>query len=275
MLSTIVNGELLLWDRQLAVAASTPSSAGLHIVILPLSKLNASRLGGCIEIRAVGKQFGDEIALHHIDLDEEQHSGPPKAIVLAEATRAVLHYSPPTRRVDHCLEHALKSAVAFLKKGSKADDDDDHNTADNNEQGDGNNSRVGAVPFEELAEAVGETIGTDRLVERLLFGNASWLKGVAEISAFNTASTSTTACVSKHPSAKEPQQQQLQVHDLWFNDAPPLNASELVDLCNADTFSWRTVAASFSTMMRYFQKSKTDFTWRVNDACKTILRAAS
>lgn len=48
---------------------------------------------------------------------------------------------------------------------------------------------------------------------------------------------------------------------------------ELVRLASCDGLLWRSSAASFSTMMRYFQKSKSDFSWTSNEESKTIIRA--
>jgi len=153
--------------------------------------------------------------------------------------------------------------------------------------------RIGAVPVDELRAAVVRGIGDTRFAAR--FGDAvgtgwrRWLETCPEISAF-TAKDDSSACVARRPSASAPPQddtqqraQPLQLPAGWEGEAAALldsmrgslSVAGIVSLGCAETFAWRRSAASFSTMMRYFQRARAHFCWSTNADHKTILQAAT
>lgn len=128
-----------------------------------------------------------------------------------------------------------------------------------------------------LCEAVRAAIGDRRFEERKeLFENPEWLQTCPEISAF-TAKGDSFACVARKSNCGH----STLAFDLADEALPVLVARggcltiiDLVLLGSRETFQWRKTAASFSTMMRHFQKSKQEFCWTTNAERKTILRAA-
>lgn len=128
----------------------------------------------------------------------------------------------------------------------------------------------------------------------------AWLECCPEISAF-TAKDESAACVAKRgppittdgattqtlgavgAASNSNRAQPLQLPSGWKDEANallrnvvggmlPLDA--VVALGCAETFGWRQSAASFSTMMRYFQRARAHFCWSTNSDHKTILRVA-
>jgi hypothetical protein len=182
-----------------------------------------------------------------IHQEEEFESDGSAPITLCKDTdRILLTFTETKRFVDSCLSTALRSAVKCLQLDDQTQ------------------PRIGSLNSAELSKVVLQALGEDRASFR--FMDESWLRGFQEISAF-TGKDSETACVARKSCHR------------WVGGKPRLpgcdvNFCDIICLSNSDALGWRRLAASFSTMMRYFQKLKAEFSWSSNDENKTIIRLA-
>lgn len=168
-------------------------------------------------------------------------------LFIEEGFAGCLNFCCSTRKVDSCIGDALKSAIGVLELDEQME-----------------NPRIGAVRFGNLVTIVAGDVGYDRALIRIF--DDKWLCGTKEISAFN-GKDDASSCVARRSAHKiEPK---LIVKNLPRADA---DFTLLVNLGDFEAFHWRATAASFSTMMRYFQKSKLDFSWNSSSDNKTIIK---
>jgi hypothetical protein len=117
--------------------------------------------------------------------------------------------------------------------------------------------RIGAVKAEEMLSFLSvhfDSFRLDRLMEDL-----TKILRLKEISSFS-AKDAGTSCVVRKTGCRA--------------GTDHVTGNEHCDAFSAESFEWRVVAASFSTMMRHFQKSKSDFSWSTEEDSRTIIRLA-
>jgi hypothetical protein len=233
----------------------------------------------------------------------------PKVILDDFASAVTLCLHVEGRRLESCAEVAVASAMTALfptlaANNKEADEQQQPpaaatTTASSAEGG----VRLGAVPVAGFIEKLVELVGSER-AERTT--RETLLSNIAELSAFENGgeeclSCSVTAVANKahhhhhHSSSSgnnnnnnndddEDEDEDTQNNNnnnnnrrFWrcFDPAQRLGIEALCELSSSDSFCWRSLAASFSTMMRYFQKAKSDFSWGTSAAGKTVIRLAA
>jgi len=181
-----------------------------------------------------------------------QHRAPtPKALMLMGEAVVHIRFEEHDRHVDACSTDALRLAIQCLK------------TVELEET-----PRIGAVASEQLFCLLAERLGVDRLLSHV---DLETLFHVDEISAF-VSKDEGIACVAKHTSHKNVATVDEFAEGVVSKEQTVRIAS-LVRMSCAGSVCWRSVAASFSTMMRYFQKTKDEFCWRPDTANKTVIKA--
>ncbi len=180
-----------------------------------------------------------------------QHRSPtPKALTLMGEAVVRIQFEEHDRHVDCCSTDALRLAIRCLKTGEMEE-----------------TPRIGAVASEALFHLLAERLGVDRLLSHI---DMETLFNVDEISAF-VSKDEGIACVAKHTSHKN--QAFDEFAESVVSEERTVQIASLVRMSCAGSVRWRSVAASFSTMMRYFQKTKDEFCWRPDIANKTVIKA--
>lgn len=179
---------------------------------------------------------------------------PPRTLTLLGKARVSISFEAKDRQVDTCSTDALRVAVQCLQSGSGEE-----------------SQRIGAVSSEILVSLLANRFGTARVFCK---ADLEALFRVEEISSFVSKSEG-IACVAKHGGHSK---QQPDIADnLVINPSlclqKPIAIDSLVQLSCCGCVGWRSVAASFSTMMRYFQKTKEEFYWKADSCNKTIIQA--
>ena len=160
-----------------------------------------------------------------------------------------ISYVEKRRTVDTCLSDALECAVKVLQRDEAYV------------------PKIGAIKFEDISAILAKHIGEDRAKAR--FSDDSWISGFAEISSF-TSKDCELSCVVRKGANKCPHAvSETDNHDALFAVGLLHHEGE------ADSSMGRKIAASFSTMMRYFQKAKSDFSWASCTDSKTVIRLAA
>ena len=233
----IVNGKLLdLFDGEVTLRNH---SACLHLVFV------GHWTGGNVVI--TWRQQNGEGTL----MFDCRHRAPmPKALTLLGDAVVHIQFEENDRHVDACSTDALRLAVKCLK------------TVEMEET-----PRIGAVASEELFYLLAERLGVDRLISHV---DVETLFKVDEISAFVSKSEG-IACVAKQTSHKLPVVDEFAARIVEKQRSVGIGI--VVQMSCAGSVRWRSVAASFSTMMRYFQKTKDDFCWRPDITNKTVIKA--
>lgn len=212
----------------------------------------------CLHLVFVGHWTGGNIVITWKQQNGEgtlmfdcRHRAPtPKALTLLGEAVVHIQFEESDRHVDACSTDALRLAVQCLK------------TAEVEET-----PRIGAVASEELFHLLAQRLGVDRLISHV---DLETLFKVDEISAFVSKGEG-IACVAKQTSHKLPVVDEFAAHIVEKERSVELG--KVVQMSCAGSVRWRSVAASFSTMMRYFQKTKDEFCWRPDVSNKTVIKA--
>lgn len=237
-----VNGEMVSWATHLRISAD---SKALHIVLFP----GSSTSDGILEFRT---DSGEDAELT-IGFDSCV-----QAITLRACGLVEVYFTPRYRQHSSFMSKSLHLALKHLGRQGKEES--------------ALRPRIGAIGQDELTQLIAKEIG----LQRSSCLGSCWLSGATEISIFPSKAEDERFCVArKGPSG---------IQNIWREekslsreDCLPrrnLCISDLVKLASCDGLLWRRSAASFSTMMRYFQKSKSDFCWASNEDSKTIIRIA-
>lgn len=212
----------------------------------------------CLHLMFVGHWTGGNVSISWKQQNGEgtlmfdcQHRAPtPKVLTLMGEAVVHIQFEEHDRHVDCCSADALRFAIQCLK------------TVEMEET-----PRIGAVASEHLFQLLAERLGVDRLLSHV---DMETLFHVDEISAFASKDEG-IACVAKHTSHKH--QPIDEFADSVVCEEVSVKIPSLVKMSCAGSVRWRSVAASFSTMMRYFQKTKDEFCWKPDRANKTVIKA--
>lgn len=261
-----INGDVVFWATRLVIGHSDKRgiATSFHLVLFPTT--DGAR--GIVEFRVTEQD---------VPLFCELGPDSPIQTFCFHCLAVEMCFTPHFRQNPSCLCKSLHIALKHLKHWNG--NDDEANSA--------NQPRIGALDSEQLTQIIVEEIGVER--SSIYLQGTNWLAQASEISLFPVKvaeDASMCCCVARKSlrdiGEKKGKNSSFSGKEGLIVTTPRLasepqrgfNTEDLVKEANCDGICWRKAAASFSTMMRYFQKSKSDFCWISDDDSKTIIRIA-